>query len=44
MDKVKQLEAAGKTNTTEYSNAHVQVKQEVLRFYVDPYRFLKDNR
>ena len=44
LNTIKTLRAQGKENTREYFNAQLQVKKEVLSHYVDPLKFLKDNR
>jgi len=43
LTQIKALKAAGKENTSEYRDAQVQVKKELVANYVDPFKFLKDN-
>jgi murein DD-endopeptidase MepM/ murein hydrolase activator NlpD len=43
-DEIKALRAAGKENTRDYFNAQLKIKKVVITHYVDPYKFLKDNR
>jgi murein DD-endopeptidase MepM/ murein hydrolase activator NlpD len=44
MNTIKELRAQGKENTREYYNAQVAVKKEALAHYLDPLKFLQDNR
>ena len=44
LNTIKALRSQGKENTREYYNAQLRVKNEVLANYVDPLKFLKDNR
>jgi murein DD-endopeptidase MepM/ murein hydrolase activator NlpD len=43
MTKYKQLKAEGKTNTKEYKDALAAMFNDVVKHYIDPLKFLKDN-